>query len=202
MTRVHAFTDDALGHHDAVALTEEIASGRVSIPEVVEAAIARTESVNGELNAVAHADWDGARERAADPRGGFFAGVPTFVKDNVDVAGMPTMQGTDAWEPAPRPADGDFARMYLATGLVPLGKTQLSEFGFSASAEHPRLGPVRSPWSLERTAGAPRAPPPWSPRAPSRSPTPTTAAARSGSPPRSTGWSASSPPAAGSPRTC
>ena len=28
MTRVHAFTDDALGHHDAVALTEEIASGR------------------------------------------------------------------------------------------------------------------------------------------------------------------------------
>ncbi len=44
--------------------------------------------------------------------------------------------------------------MYLATGLVPLGKTQLSEFGFSASAEHPRLGPVRCPWSLDHTAGA------------------------------------------------
>jgi amidase len=26
----------------------------------------------------------------------FFSGVPTFVKDNVDVAGMPTMRGTDA----------------------------------------------------------------------------------------------------------
>ena len=34
------------------------------------------------------------------------------------------------------------------------GKTQLSEFGFNASAEHPRLGPVRCPWDLERTAGA------------------------------------------------
>ena len=44
--------------------------------------------------------------------------------------------------------------MFLATGLLPLGKTQLSEFGFNASAEHPRLGPVRSPWDLERTAGA------------------------------------------------
>jgi amidase len=44
--------------------------------------------------------------------------------------------------------------MFLATGVVPLGKTQLSEFGFSASAEHPRLGPVRSPWSPEHTAGA------------------------------------------------
>ena len=44
--------------------------------------------------------------------------------------------------------------MFLATGLVPLGKTQLSEFGFSPSAEHPRLGPVRSPWDTARTAGA------------------------------------------------
>ena len=44
--------------------------------------------------------------------------------------------------------------MFLATGLIPLGKTQLSEFGFSASAEHPRLGPVRSPWNPEHTAGA------------------------------------------------
>jgi amidase len=44
--------------------------------------------------------------------------------------------------------------MYLATGLLPLGKTQLSEFGFSASAEHARLGPVRCPWDLDHTAGA------------------------------------------------
>ena len=155
MTRVHAFTDDdALGHHDAVGLVAEIRSRRVSIPEVVEAALARTEAVTERLNAVAYDDAAGARRRAADPHGGYFAGVPTFVKDNVDVAGMPTMQGADAWQPRPRPADGDFARMYLATGLLPLGKTQLSEFGFSASAEHPRLGPVRSPWDLDRTAGA------------------------------------------------
>ncbi|QZY29519.1 amidase [Nocardioides coralli] len=154
MTRVHAFTDDALGEHDAVGLTHELRRGRVGIPEVVEAAIARVEAVNDQLNAVAYADFDGARRRAADPHGGFFAGVPTFVKDNVDVAGMPSQHGTDAWQPRPRPRDGDFARMYLATGLLPLGKTQLSEFGFSASAEHARLGPVRCPWDLEHTAGA------------------------------------------------
>ncbi len=153
MTRVHAFTDDALGDHDAVGLAEELRAGRVSIPELVEAAIARTEAV-ASLNAVAYADFDRARERAVSPQGGFFSGVPTFVKDNVDVAGMPTRHGTDAWRPRPRPADGDFARMFLATGLLPLGKAQLSEFGFSASAEHPRLGPVRCPWSPDHTAGA------------------------------------------------
>jgi amidase len=154
MPPVHAFSDDALDHHDAVGLADELRAGRVTIPELVDAAIARTEAVNGELNAVAHADFDGARERGRSPHGGYFAGVPTFLKDNVDVAGMPTRHGTDAWQPRSRPRDGDFARMYLATGLLPLGKTQLSEFGFSASAEHPRLGPVRCPWDLRRTAGA------------------------------------------------
>ena len=43
---------------------------------------------------------------------------------------------------------------FLATGLIPLGKTQLSEFGFSAAAEHPRIGPVRNPWNPDHTAGA------------------------------------------------
>jgi amidase len=154
MTRAHAFGDDVLGDLDAVGLVDRIQSEEVSVPEVVGAAIARAERVNGDLNAIVHPAFDRARDEATDPRGGFFAGVPTFVKDNVDVAGMPTLHGTDAWEPRARPRDGDFARMFLATGLLPLGKTQLSEFGFNASAEHPRLGPVRCPWDLARTAGA------------------------------------------------
>ena len=154
MSRVHAFGDDGLGDADAVGLAGRIRSREVTISEVVDAAIARAERVNPQLNAIAYAAFERAREEALAPRGGFFAGVPTFLKDNVDVAGMPTLHGTDAWEPRPRPADGDFARLYLATGLLALGKTQLSEFGFNASAEHPRLGPVRCPWDLERTAGA------------------------------------------------
>jgi len=154
VTRLHAFGDDALGDLDAVGLVAAIQEGQVSIPEVIEAAIARTERLQPELNAVAYVAYDRARAEARDPRGGFFAGVPSFLKDNVDVAGMPTQQGCDAWRAGPAERDGDFARMFLATGLVPIGKTQLSEFGFSPSAEHPRLGPVRSPWDPAHTAGA------------------------------------------------
>ena len=154
MTRVHAFGDDALGDLDAVGLVSRIQDRSLSVPEVVEAAIARVERVNPQLNAVAHAAFDRARAEARSPRGGYFAGVPTFLKDNVDVAHMPTQQGSDAFAGRPRARDGDFARMFLATGLVPLGKTQMSEFGFSASAEHPRLGAVRSPWDTDHTAGA------------------------------------------------
>ncbi|AQA06868.1 amidase [Mycobacterium sp. MS1601] len=156
MTRVSAFDDDALAHLDAVGVVDALRRGLISRVEVVAAAIARAEAVNPELNGIAHRAYDTARARAASSTryGGFFDGVPTFVKDNVAVAGMPTMEGTDAWRPRLESADGDFARAYLATGLVPLGKTQMSEFGFSASAEHPRLGPVRNPWGLDRTAGA------------------------------------------------
>src|SRR4051794_8434545 len=105
MPRLHAFTDDALGDVDAVGLVAALAAGQVSIPEVVEAAIARTERVAPSLNAVAVDCYDRARAEAAAPRGGYFAGVPAFVKDNVDLAGVPTMQGCDAFDPRPAKRD-------------------------------------------------------------------------------------------------
>lgn len=156
MRHVHAFGDDALGDLDAVGLADALETGQVASDEVVEAAIARAEVVNPALNGLACEAFDRARAQAATSgRGGaLFGGVPTFIKDNVDVAGLPTMQGADAWQPRPAAADGDFTRLYLDTGLISLGKTQLSEFGFSAAAEHPRLGPVRNPWNTDHTAGA------------------------------------------------
>lgn len=156
MDRISAFSDDALGHLDAVGVVEALRAGAVSADDVIDAAIARAEAVNPTLNGVAYEAFDRARSRGRTrrPYGGYFDGVPAFIKDNVAVSGMPTMSGTDAWDPQLCAHDGDFARAFLATGLVPLGKTRLSEFGFSASAEHPRLGPVRNPWNIEHTAGA------------------------------------------------
>lgn len=152
MRHVHAFGDDALGELDAVGLAHAIQAGWVSRAEVIEAAIARTEAVDPILNGLAYAAFQQAR--TATPATGFFDGVPTFLKDNVDIAGQPTMHGTDAWTPWNATSDSEFTRLFLATGLAPVGKTQLSEFGFSASAEHPRLGPVRNPWNTDYSAGA------------------------------------------------
>jgi amidase len=155
MSRVHAFGDDALGDLDAVGLVEKLRAGEVSPRELVEAAIARTEAANPKLNGLAFEAFDRTRARAdaRQPYGGYFDGVPSFIKDNVAVEGMPTMQGTDAWDPQPMSADGDFAKVFLATGLVPLGKSQMSEFGFCPAAEHARIGPVPNPWNPAYTAG-------------------------------------------------
>lgn len=151
----HAFSDDALGELDAVGLADAIKAGRVSRAEAVEAAIARTEAVNPALNGLACRAFDQARAKALErgSDGEFFAGVPTFVKDCVAVAGLPTMSGSDAWAPVRAAADSSCARLYLATGLISLGKTQMTELGLGASAEHPRLGSVRNPWNTDYTAG-------------------------------------------------
>ena len=111
MRHVNAFGDDALGDLDAVALVDAMRTGRVSATELVEAAIVRAESMNPVLNGLAHERFDEARAHAATAsrQGGYFDGVPTFIKDNVDVEGMPTMQGTDAWDPRPQAGHGDFA---------------------------------------------------------------------------------------------
>jgi amidase len=153
MARVHAFGDDHLQDLDAVGLVEAYRDG-LSVIDVVEAAIARAHAVDDQLGALAYEAFDRARAEARSPHPGYFSGVPTFLKDNVDVAGMPTQNGTDAYVAGPAAADGDFARMYFATGLLALGKTRLSEFGFSGAVDHPRLGPVRTPWNPEHYAGA------------------------------------------------
>jgi amidase len=155
MRHVHAFSDDVLGDLDGVALADAIKSGRLTKAEAVEAAIARTEAVNPALNGLAYQTFDRARAEALQRGwdGEFFAGVPTFVKDSVDVAGLPTMSGTDAWAPLPAATDSDWTRLYLATGLISLGKARLAELGLGASAEHPRLGSVRNPWNTDYTAG-------------------------------------------------
>ncbi len=152
--RVHAFRDDALGDDDAVGLVARMRDGEVSAAEVVDAAVERAVQVQPTLSGLCYQAFDRARSEARDPRPGYFSGVPTLIKDNIDVAGMPTQHGSRAWVARPAKVDGDVARVVLGTGLVPLGKTQLSEFGFNASAEFPDDDPVHNPWQTDHSSGA------------------------------------------------
>jgi amidase len=150
--QVHAFGDDALGEHDAVALAELVAAGQRSAKELAAAATARAESVDEQLRAVAYASY--AEPRYAEAADGAFGGVPTYVKDNTDVKGMPTNHGTDAFVARPAKRDGAYTRQYLSTGMTVLGKSRLPEFGFSASSEFRTALPVRNPWHTDYTVGA------------------------------------------------
>ncbi|SIR62908.1 amidase [Williamsia sterculiae] len=153
-TRVHTFCDDALGDLDATALAAAIRSGEISAVEAVEAAIARADVANRTLNAIQVNDFDRARHLARSPGPGVFAGVPTFVKDNTDVAGLPSRQGSLAVAATPARRHAKFTDQYLSTGMVVLGKSTMPEFGFNASTEYEALPPTRNPWNTDYSCGA------------------------------------------------
>jgi amidase len=153
-TRVHAFGDDALGDLDTVEVAAAIASGAISAREAAEAAIARAEQVNPELNAIQHPDFDRGLSTADRPAEGVFAGVPTFVKDNTDFAGLPSDQGSLAVKARPAAAHAPFTEQFLSAGFTVLGKTTMPEFGFNATTEYATLPPTRNPWNTGYSAGA------------------------------------------------
>jgi len=151
---VHAFGDDALGDLDATGVAARIASGEASAREVTEAAIARAEKVNPALNGIQRANFEQARADSAHPADGVFSGVPTFVKDNTDVAGLPTNQGSLAVNGRPALDHAPFTKQFLSTGMTVLGKTTMPEFGFNATTEYENLPPTRNPWNTGYSSGA------------------------------------------------
>jgi amidase len=152
--RVHAFTNDALGDLDAVGVAASIRSGDISAREATEAAIARAEQVDPALHALVVRDFERALDEASSPRPGPLSGVPTVIKDNTDVEGLPTLHGSEAVPAVNAGADAEFTTQLRSTGLLVIGKSTMPEFGFNASTEFENLPPTRNPWHTEFSAGA------------------------------------------------
>lgn len=151
---VHAFTDDVLADHDAVALAGLIRDEELRADEVVSAAIERARTVEPSINAIVVDCFERAMASGPVSSTGAFAGVPTFIKDMNDVEGIATRYGTDALRNA-RPAENTdaFVQQLFDLGLVCLGKSTMPEFGFTPSTEFPDKDPTRNPWNLAHSAG-------------------------------------------------
>src|ERR1700744_135440 len=89
--------------------------------------------------------------RAAGP----LDGVPIAWKDLVDMAGERTTAGSALYaDSAPKERDAPIVASLTAAGMVALGKTNLSEFAFSALGLNPHFGTPRNP----RDPATPRVP--------------------------------------------
>lgn len=154
--RVSAFTDDALGTHDATGVAQEIRSGRISAREAVDAAIARVDAVDPQLGATMVRDVERARRRAGHVPTGTdapFAGVPSAIKDNVHWSGVPMTMGSDALPTTEVDGDGPFVKQFLSTGVVPVATTTCPPFGWTATTERPDGRVTRNPWDTGYSSG-------------------------------------------------
>src|SRR4051794_39560479 len=134
-----------------------VRDGDCSARELVDAALATVERLNGELNAFVHVAADDARAEAdkvntADDRP--LAGVPIAVKDLLaPVAGMPMTWGMAAMKDWVPDEDGSVVRRLKRAGAIVIGKTNTPELGILPVTEPDANGPTRNPWDTGRTPG-------------------------------------------------
>ncbi|GAA3717008.1 amidase [Gordonia hankookensis] len=156
MKNVHAFGDDALGDLDGVGVAAAIRSGEISAAEALDAAIARIDAVNPQLNAIAVDDRDRARKRAADDDfpAGSFARVPSIIKNNTLFEGLPVGNGSAAMPDLPAKGNEPFTEQFLSTGVNIVGASTLPAFGLTATTEFVDRDPTRNPWDTDYSSGA------------------------------------------------
>ena len=136
-----------------------LASGATTSEELVRQSLDAIEASQPTLNAfrVVLAESAVAEATAADRKRAAgqqlpLLGVPIAVKDDVDVAGVPTRFGTRGEVPEAT-ADAEVVRRLRAAGAVIVGKTNTCELGQWPFTSGPGFGHTRNPWSREHSPG-------------------------------------------------
>src|SRR5262245_39627162 len=137
----------------------QLAAGTVTSDQLVRRSLDAIDASQSTLNAFrvvlqqrALADAAAAdRKRAAGEQLPLL-GIPIAVKDDVDVAGVPTAFGTDGYV-RPATADSEVVRRLKAAGAVIVGKTNTCELGQWPFTSGPGFGHTRNPWARRHTPG-------------------------------------------------
>ncbi|MGA4543730.1 allophanate hydrolase [Uniformispora flossi] len=93
-----------------------------------------------------------ARERSA-PADGPLAGVRFAVKDNLDVAGLPTTAACPALADRVAEADAEAVARLAAAGAVPVGKTNMDQFATGLVGTRSPYGACHSVFAADRVSG-------------------------------------------------
>ncbi len=151
---------DQLAGLDLTAQADLVRRRQVSSAELVETAIGAAEALNPTLNAIIHTRYDAARAEAAQADralgDGPFAGVPFLVKDlGGGQEGEPMHMGNRLLKRIDFRMDHDsnLAKRFRRAGLVPIGRTNVPEFGTIISTESLAYGPCRNPWNIDHSTG-------------------------------------------------
>jgi Asp-tRNA(Asn)/Glu-tRNA(Gln) amidotransferase A subunit family amidase len=153
---------DSLTARQAAA---DICAGKFTSKALVSAALARAKA-NPNLNAFITLDEAGATKAAAafdagrKKRGACkpLGGVPIVIKDNIEVAGLPTSAGTPALKRYVPKKDAPVAEKLRDAGAIIIGKTNMHELAFGISGYNGafKTGPepgVRNAYDNSKIAG-------------------------------------------------
>ncbi|WP_067672524.1 amidase [Nocardia miyunensis] len=144
----------------AAELVQQLAAGALSPVEIIEEALGRLTESDPELHAFCTPTPEIARTRARqlerDLRAGTagpLAGIPYAVKDLICTKGIRTTSGSVVYADFVPEEDDICVERLDRAGAISLGKTNASEFGYSATGTNPLFPTTRNPWDLSRTPG-------------------------------------------------
>jgi amidase len=143
-------------------LVARIRNREISAREVMTAHLARINRFNPTLNAiVAKLDDDECLELAdeADRRSargeavGPLHGLPWAFKDLEDAVGFPNTSGSPIFKDRMPAADSPLVARLRTAGVVPIGKTNVPEFGMGSHTYNRVYGTTVNPYDVTMTAG-------------------------------------------------
>jgi amidase len=146
----------------AVELASKIRRRQLSAREVMAAHLDRMARVNRTVNAIvslveperalALAD-EADRRLAAGGEVGPLHGLPIAFKDLVDAVGFPTTKGSPLFVDNYPARDALIVERIKAAGALPIGKTNVPEFGLGSHSFNPVFGATRNPYDPTKSAG-------------------------------------------------
>ena len=155
-------TNEELCFTPATELARMIRAKSVSPVEITRAVLERVERLNPKLNAIctltAESALDAARAaESAVMRGdllGPLHGIPVTIKDLAMTRGVRTMAGSHVFSERLPEIDHLHVERLRAAGAISIGKTTVSEFGWSGVSRSPLTGITHNPWKQGMNAGA------------------------------------------------
>lgn len=145
----------------AAALADALARGTISSEDATRACLARIEARDAALRsfirvlrdeALVAARASDARRRAGAAKGPL-DGVPIAIKDNIDVAGVPTSGGIAHYRDRVAAEDAFVVGRLRAAGAVILGKLNMHEAALGATGDNPWFGRCENPHRAGYTPG-------------------------------------------------
>ena len=145
---------------DATEARRLIGTKALSPVELMESCLGRIAATNPTINAIVALDEEAARKAAEAAEAavmsgrplGRLHGLPVAVKDNRDVAGLPTTHGSLLYKDNMASADEPGSARLRAAGAILFAKTNLPEFAAGANTTNRLFGPTGNPFNPAYTA--------------------------------------------------
>jgi len=130
-----------------------IASGDADAGELLDAALARIEERNPELNAIVATFPDESRQMLAAAPAGPLRGVPVAIKDEWPLPWRGERLAAAVQLVPTHPGESGPYRALRDAGAVIVGVANMHEYGAGSTGTVSVYGPARNPWDTERCPG-------------------------------------------------